>query len=202
MLLPERHKTPPIFPIVCIGGSAGSLAAYIDILQHIPAKAGIAIVIVSHRAPDNAGLLIALLAKAARMEVVEVTDGIQLQPGRIFVAPPHREITTNGVTLRLADHNPKPYGWPTLISDFLFSLASNCTTRAIVVIVSGMGYDGSRALARVKQAGGWTFAQSDASYLDMPQAAIDTHHVDFVLRANEIGRFLASLSEHLRLAHA
>jgi two-component system CheB/CheR fusion protein len=101
------------------------------------------------------------------MEVVEVTNGM-LEPGRVFVAPPQKEITTDGVALRISDDLPKGYGWPTLIGDFLFSLAHRCTLRAIVIIVSGMGYDGSGALGAVKQAGGWTFAQSDASYSSMP----------------------------------
>jgi chemotaxis response regulator CheB len=197
MLLPGKERTPPIFPVVCIGGSAGSLFAYTDILREMPAKAGVAIVIVSHRAPDHAGLLMTLLAKATRMEVVEVTDGMLLEPGRIFVAPPQKEITTDGVAFRVSEGGNN-HGWPTLISDFLFSLASRCTSRAIVIIVSGMGYDGSGALAKVKEAGGWTFAQSDASYSSMPQAAIETKHVDFVLRADQIGRYLASLSTHLR----
>jgi chemotaxis response regulator CheB len=198
MLFPDGNKTPPIFPVVCIGGSAGSLIAYIDILREMPAKARVAIVIVSHRAPEDAGRLITLLARATRMEVVEVTDGMALKPGCVFVAPPQKEITTDGVVLRVSEGVANNYGWPTLIGDFLFSLAHRCTSRAIVIIVSGLGYDGSGALATVKEAGGWTFAQSDASYPGMPQAAIDTKHVDFVLRANEIGRYLASLSKHLR----
>jgi two-component system, chemotaxis family, CheB/CheR fusion protein len=157
---------------VCIGGSAGSLIASIDILREMPAKAAVAIVIVSHRAPGDAGRSITLLAKATRMEVVEVTDGMVLEPGRVFVAPPQREITTDGVALRISKGVSDSHGWPTLIGDFLFSLASRCTSRAIVIIVSGMGYDGSGAFAAVKQAGGWTFAQSDASYPGMPEAAL------------------------------
>jgi two-component system CheB/CheR fusion protein len=183
---------------VCIGGSAGSLIAYIDILREMPAKSGVAIVIVSHRGPDESSRLITLLARATRMEVVEITDGMLLEPGRVFVAPPQREITTDGLALRISEDPTSGYGWPTLIGDFLFSLARKCSSRAIVIIASGMGYDGAGALAAVKQAGGWTFAQSDASYSSMPQAAIDTKHVDFVLRADEIGRYLASLSAHLR----
>jgi chemotaxis response regulator CheB len=193
--MPRGEKqAPAVFPIVCIGGSAGSLSAYIDILRQVPAKAGVAIVIVSHRAPGDAGRLITLLAKATNMEVVEVTDGIVLEAGRIFVAPPHKEITTDGIVLRLAEVVIEHHGWPSLISDFLFSLANKCTSRAIAIIVSGMGHDGSGALAAVKNGGGWTLAQSDANYSSMPQAAIDTNHVDFVLRAKDIGTYLASVS--------
>ena len=193
---PDQKKTYPIFPIVCIGGSAGSLGAYVDILRQIPTKVGMAIVIISHRALNDRGRLVTLLAKATRMEVVEADNGMLLEPDRIFVAPPHREITTDGVTLRVAVGLTENHGWPTLISDFLFSLASMCNSRAIAIVVSGMGYDGSVALAAVKRQGGWTLAQSDAEWLDMPQAAINTSHVDLVLSANEIGKYLASLGAH------
>lgn len=196
MVSSHQKKTPPNFPVVCIGGSAGSLAAYLDILRQIPANTGIAIVIVSHRAPSDAGRFVTLLAKAAQMEVIEATDRMPLQPDRIFVAPPQREITTDGVALRVAVDLTENHGWPTLISDFLFSLASTCASRAIAIVVSGIGYDGSGALAAVKKRGGSTLAQSDAEWLDMPQAAVNTSHVDLVLSANEIGRYLASLSAH------
>jgi two-component system, chemotaxis family, CheB/CheR fusion protein len=124
--------------------------------------------------------------------VVEVTEHILLKPNRVFVVPPHREITTDGVVLRLAGLT-KYHGWPTVISEFLFSLASMCASRGIAIIVSGTGHDGSTALAAVKEAGGSTFAQSDASYPNMPRAAVDTNHVDYLLTARQIGRHLASL---------
>ena len=202
MLSSDQEKTRSIFPIVCIGGSAGSLGAYTDILTQIPAKAGMAIVIIAHRGANEGGRIVTLLAKATQMEVVEANKGMLLEPGRIFVAPPQRAITTDGVALRVAMGLTKNHGWPTLISDFMFSLASMCTSRAIAIVVSGMGHDGSGALAAVKKQGGRTVAQSDAEWLDMPQSAIDTSHVDLVLSASEIGRYLASLSAHLRLQHA
>jgi chemotaxis response regulator CheB len=191
----NQDATPPnTFPIVCIGGSAGSFSAYMDILGEISAESQVAVVIVSHRALENSGLLVALLATATSMKVVEARDGMALQCGRIFVAPPHRQLTTDGVVLKVAVRLSKHCGWPTAISGFMFSLASMYTTRAIAIILSGMGHDGSNALAAIKEAGGRTLAQSNALYPDMPQAAIDTDHVDFVLQANEIGKYLASLT--------
>lgn len=202
MLLLDEDEKPPLFPVVCIGGSAGSLSAFVDILSQMPANAGVSIVIVSHRGIGDSDRLMKLLAKATQLDVVEVTDGISLKPGCIFVAPAHREVTTNGLALRLAVGLTENHGWPTLISDFIFSMARMCTSRAIAIIVSGMGYDGSSALAAVKKAGGWTLAQSDASHGDMPQAAIETNSVDLILPAKEIGKYLASLSEHLHSVHA
>jgi chemotaxis response regulator CheB len=199
MLSRYEGKTPPIFPIVCIGGSAGSLSAYIEILQQIPARSGMAVVIVSHRAMADTERLIRILVNETRQDVVEVTNGMLLEPGRVFVAPPHREITTDGLTLQLAAGQTGSQGWPTLITVFLCSLASMCTSRAVAIIVSGMGQDGSGAMAAVRKAGGTTLAQSDARYLDMPQAAIDTTYVDSILTATQIGEYLASLSHQLAM---
>jgi two-component system, chemotaxis family, CheB/CheR fusion protein len=198
VLLPDQERGSPYFPVVCIGGSAGSLPAYIDILTQLPKSSGLAIVIVSHRAIANSNLLLEILAKATGMEVVEAADGMLLRVARIFVAPPHRELTTDGVVLKLASGATGHNGWPTLISNFIISMADRCGSRGIAIIVSGMGHDGSSALRAVKKAGGWTFAQSDAEYIDMPQAAIDTNNVDFILRADQIGKHLASLITHLR----
>lgn len=198
IMMLSSEGVPPSFPIVCIGGSAGSLPAYIDILSHVPAGAGFAVVIVSHRSKENSGLLIKLLANATSMEIVEAANGMVLKPGRIFLAPPHREITTDGVVLKLAVGFTDSAGWPTLISVFMSSMASMCASRAIAIIVSGMGFDGSSALCAIKDAGGWTFAQSDADYMSMPQAAIDTKKIDFILSADEIGKLLASLDTHLQ----
>jgi len=192
MPFPDDGKTAPVFPVICIGGSAGSLCAYIDILRQIPTKSGMAIVVVSHRSQRD--LLISVLAKATAMEVVEVTDGMILEVGRVFVAPAHREMSTDGVRLSLARHFTEDYGTPKLVTQFLLSLASMCGPRTIAVIVSGMGGDGSTALSAVKKAGGRIFSQSDANYLQMPQAAVDTNCVDFELGAIEIGRYLALLS--------
>jgi two-component system CheB/CheR fusion protein len=200
MFSPHETQTSAVFPVVCIGGSAGGLRAYKDILGQMPLNAGLAIVIVSHRAIDDADRLVQLLSKMTHMEVVEVTDEVLLEPGFIYVTPPQREITTDGVVLKLAATQTKYQGWPTVISGFLFSLASTCSSRAIAIIVSGMGHDGSGALSAIKENGGCTLAQSDPEFLGMPQAAVDTNHVDFVLRSKEIGSYLASLSEHLRMA--
>jgi chemotaxis response regulator CheB len=190
---PDATKDSLTFPIVCIGGSAGALPAYVEILRQIPVLSGSATVIVSHRALGSQSTsLLELLARAAAVEVVEVTDGMLLEPDRIFVAPPHKKITTDGVVLILADE--EPHGWPTLISDFLVSLASTCRSRATAIILSGMGHDGSSALAAIKQGGGRTFAQSDADYPHMPDAAVATNCVDFTLSAHRIGKHLASLN--------
>ncbi|HXX15979.1 MAG TPA: chemotaxis protein CheB [Candidatus Eremiobacteraceae bacterium] len=197
-LAPATKAPVESFPVVCLGGSAGGLSAYKQILRELPADFNMAIVIVAHRARQNAMFLVPLLAKVTTMEVVEAKEGMRLQPNRVHVAPPQKAITTDGMVLRLK--RTKVIGWPTSIDAFLFSLAKQCASQAIAIILSGMGYDGSVALQAIKDAGGVTFAQSDASWGSMPQSAVNTGHVDFVLTASEIGKQLAMMSEESQAA--
>jgi two-component system, chemotaxis family, CheB/CheR fusion protein len=180
------------FPVVCLGGSAGGLNAYQQILRRLPADTGMAFVIVSHRGMANALLFLPVLRAMTNMAVVEATDGIRLEPNRVFVALPHMETTTDGVVLNVQARS-KPLGLPILITVFLLSLAKTCTSRSIAIILSGLGDDGSSALSAIKSEGGVTFAQSDAEWDAMPQEAIDTGHVDFILTAAEIGEHLATM---------
>jgi len=180
---------PGTFPIVCLCGSAGVLQAYKAILHGLPVNTGMTFVLVSHRGPENKNLLLRLLSTKTHMEIVEATDGFRLEPNLVIVAPPHVGITTDGIILKVCPR-PKTNRWPTVISDFLRSVAATCGSRSIVVILSGMGYDGSEALGAIKQRGGVTFAQSDCQFDSMPQEAIHTGHVDFVLSAAKIGELL------------
>lgn len=153
-----------------------------------------AFVIVSHRGMGDAHLFLPLLRRLSSMVVVEVTHGMRLEPNRIFVAPPHMETTTDGVVVNVQACS-KAQGWPTVISVFLFSLAKACGSRSIAIILSGVGHDGSSALAAIKAAGGTTMAQSDGEWKNMPQKAVSTGYVDFVLTAAEIGKRLATMKE-------
>lgn len=180
---------PGTFPVVCLCGSAGVLQAYKEILCGLPINTGMTFVLVSHRGPDNKNLLLHLLSTKTHMEIVEATDGCKLEPNLVIVAPPHVEITTDGIVLKVCPR-PKTNRWPTVISDFLRSVAATCASRSIVVILSGVGYDGSEALGAIKNSGGVTFAQSDCQFEGMPQEAINTGHVDFILTARKIGEHL------------
>ncbi len=178
------------FPIVCLGGSAGSLEPCREILRHIPNDSGMAFVIVSHRALANPEMLGHLLSRVARIPVIEIADAMPLAPACIFVKPARTDLTTDGLLLRMQSSSPRR-GWPVDITHFLCSLAEMCSSRVVAVILSGMGSDGSSALRAVKAGGGTVFAQSDALYGDMPQSAIGTGYVDFTLSATKIGQRLA-----------
>ena len=181
------------FRVVCLGGSAGSLEAYTGILRHIPADTGMAFVIASHRNFENASLLLPILARVTTMPVLEVEEGMPLEPNRVYLMPPSVEMTVNNNEFALQPPR-KPRGWPMTISIFLLSLAEACGQRAIAVILSGVGHDGSAALKAIKAAGGMTFAQSDAAFGDMPRHAVETGHVDFILSPAEIAMSLLELN--------
>ncbi len=184
------------FPVICLCGSAGGLEAYKTILRKLPADSGMAFVILAHRAPGNTTLPL-LLAGATRMPVYEIEEGMLLEPDCIFLLPPRVNMTTSGQRFHL-EPRLEPRGWPISISTFLFSLAASAGPRVVAVILSGMAYDGSAALGAVKAGGGTTFAQSGADCESMPQHAIDTGHVDFILTAAEIGVHLSTMAPRLR----
>src|SRR5579862_6344255 len=116
---------------------------------------------------------------------------MRLEPDQVFVMPPRGHMTTNGLELRIQSQ-PKLQGRPVSITDFLLSLAETAGQRALVVILSGMGKDGSGALAAIKGAGGVTLAQSNAAYDSMPLHAIETGYVDLSLTSTEIAQALSS----------
>jgi two-component system CheB/CheR fusion protein len=179
--------------VVCLGGSAGGLEAYMDILGSLPADTGMGFVIAPHRALEYAHLLPQLLSNVTGMPVMEVKQGMRLEPNRVFVMPPRVDMTLAGNVFDLRTPSRRP-GWPKTINTFLCSLAETAGPRAVAVILSGLDGDGSAALKAIKSAGGLTFAQSDASYDSMPRTAMETGHIDYMLPASGIAKALLALA--------
>lgn len=186
--VPKDH-----FRVVCLGGSAGGLQAYRDILRGLSADTGMAFVIAAHRAPEHTQLLPQLLSAVTKMPVVEVKEGMRLEPNRVFLIPPRMDLITTGNEFHLRT-TARPPGWPKTINLFLFSLAEAIGPRAVAVILSGLDGDGSAALKSIKAAGGVTFAQSDATSKSMPREAVETGHIDYLLPAAEIAKALVVLA--------
>jgi two-component system CheB/CheR fusion protein len=181
------------FRVVCLGGSAGGLQAYMNILRGLPADTGMAFVIAAHRAPEHTQLLPHLLSAVTRMPIVEVKEGMRLEPNQIFLIPPRMDMTATGDEFHLRT-TARPPGWPKTINLFLFSLAESIGPRAVAFILSGLDGDGSAALKSIKAAGGVTFAQSDATSKSMPREAVETGHIDYLLPASEIAKALLALA--------
>jgi two-component system CheB/CheR fusion protein len=181
------------FRVICLGGSAGGLEPYIDILRGVPADTGMAFVVAQHRGPDYPDMLPQLLATSTRMPVVQVEQGMHLQPNRVYVMPPRIDMTIekNRFCLR---NTERPPGWPKTINVFLCSLAEAMQQRSVAVILSGLDGDGSAALKTIKAVGGVTFAQSDAKFDSMPLTAVETGHIDYMLPALDIAKALTALA--------
>ena len=181
------------FPIVCVGGSAGSLNAFKSFLEHFPEDLGVAIVVVNHITRSPASLH-DILPRHTNIPVVLITDKLRLQPNHVYIIPERRELRVCDTEFRLAPIS-KIRGWPDVITIFLRSLAGHWDGKLIAVIVSGMDGDGAAAMGEIKDVGGIIFAQTPdtAEWSDMPDEAIKTGYVDFVLSAGDIALKIAEI---------
>jgi two-component system chemotaxis response regulator CheB len=183
------------FPIVCVGGSAGGLDAYTRLLRHLPANMGVGIVIVNHLR-TTATLLHEILPRYTEMPVELITEGMLIQPDHVFIIPPQRDLHILDGEFHLQPIS-KPRGWPDVITVFLRSLTRHWNGKLIAVIVSGYDGDGAAALCGIKEVGGITIAQKleTAEHPDMPESAIASGCIDFVLSPEDIAQ------EIVRIAH-
>jgi chemotaxis response regulator CheB len=184
------------FPIVCVGGSAGGLDAYIRLLKNLPADMGVAIVIVNHITimPTQ---LHEVLPRFSSMPVELITENLRIEPNRVFIIPANRDLHVDDGEFHLAPIS-KPRGWPDVITVFLRSLTQYWDGKLIAVIVSGYDGDGAEALCGIQEVGGITIAQKldTAIQPDMPESAIASGCIDFILSPEEIAR------EIVRIANA
>jgi chemotaxis response regulator CheB len=182
------------FPVVCVGGSAGGLDAYVRLLSNLPSDMGVAIVIVNHLR-IVATRVHEILPRHTAMPVELITDRLLIRPDRVFIIPAQHDLHVLDGAFRLKPIS-KPRGWPDVITVFLRSLTENWEGRLIAVIVSGYDGDGAAALCAIKDVGGVTIAQalSTAGQPDMPHSAIDSGCIDFVLSPEEIATKIRSIA--------
>ena len=182
------------FPIVCVGGSAGGLDAYIRLLQNLPADMGVAIVIVNHitTLPTQ---LHTVLPRFTSMPVTLITDDLSIEPNQVFIIPSNRDLHVEDGEFQLKPIS-KPHGWPDVITVFLRSLTQCWDGKLIAVIVSGYDGDGADALCGIQDVGGITIAQKPetAKQPDMPESAIDSGCIDYVLSPEEIAKVIVQVA--------
>ena len=185
------------FPVVGIAASAGGLAAFTQLLSHLAVDTEMAFVLIQHLEPDRQSLLSELLAKATKMQVCEAQNGMVVEPNRVYTIPPNTKMVLLDGVLQLSPRE-KVFG-KYMPGDALFtSLAVDRGDRAIAVVLSGGDGDGSLGLTAIKEAGGVTFAQCEATAKvdSMPTTAIATGNVDFVLPPEKIAQELLNLSRN------
>lgn len=188
-------STTAYFPIVGIGASAGGLAAFEAFFSGMPAATdpGMAFVLVQHLAPDHKSILTDLIRRYTRMQVFEVEDGMVVQVNCAYIIPPNRDMAFLNGTLQLLEPTA-PRGHRLPINFFFSSLAQDQHERAIGVILSGTGSDGTLGVRAIKGEGGMVMAQNPSSteFDGMPRSAIATGMVDYELAPAEMPAQLIS----------
>ena len=184
---PDKNAAEPAedfsdIPVVGMGGSAGSLEALKRFFTAMPADSGAAFVVIMHLSPTHESLLPELLAQHTQMRVVQARDATHLYPNCVYVIPPNQYLTVrNGIFYLVAPIKQEGIRMP--IDFFFRSLAEDRQERAICMLFSGAGSDGTLGVRAVRGAGGLSIAQDPATaqFNDMPSSAVATGLVDFVL---------------------
>jgi two-component system, chemotaxis family, CheB/CheR fusion protein len=196
-LNPGETETESKFPIVGVAASAGGLEAFTQLLEHLPVDTGMAFVLIQHLSPDHQSLLTEILARVTQMQVREAQQGMVVEPNHVYVIPPNAKMVLDGGVLQLSPRE-KVFGKYMPGDAFFISLAADRGHKSIAVVLSGGDGDGSLGLTAIKAAGGVTFAQCEATakFDSMPNAAVATGHVDFVLSPEQIAVELVNLSRN------
>jgi two-component system CheB/CheR fusion protein len=193
------NPASPPYPVVGIGASAGGLAAVEAFFTHMPADAGVemAFVLVQHLAPQHKSILTELVQRFTQMTVTEISDGVAIQPNNVYIIPPNHDLELYHGTLHLMEL-VTVHGLHLPIDAFFRSLARDQREQTICIVLSGAGSDGALGVRAVNEAGGMTMAQlpESAEYASMPQSAIATGLVDYVLPPAEMPAALLSYVRH------
>jgi two-component system, chemotaxis family, CheB/CheR fusion protein len=187
-----------IFPIVGVGASAGGIEAASTLLQSLPERPGLAVVIIQHQERKRAGGLPQVFSRVTSLPVTEARDGAEVLADHVYISPPFADVTISGGVLHLG----MPETRAALPIDlFLESLAEDQGSRAIGVVLSGTASDGTHGAKAIKAEGGITFAQDESARFDgMPRAAIAAGSIDFVLSPDKIAKELVRIAHHAYVA--
>lgn len=189
------EDTDPVQPnsverpfIVGIGASAGGLEALSQLFPNLPKNLGLSYVVVQHLSPTYRSMMSQLLGRETTMPVRDIEDGTKPEPNTVYITPPNRNITMSAGRFRLVEPAKESLPKPS-VNLFFASLAEEAAESCIGIILSGTGSDGAAGIHAIKAAGGFTFSQdpSTAKYNGMPQSAIDTGSVDWILPPENMG---------------
>ena len=188
------------FPIVGIGASAGGLDAFKALLAATPPDTGMAFVLIQHLDPLHASLMAELLSSRTTMPVAPAAEGARIEPNHVYLIPPGVSLSVARGKLHLSAPAER-HGARLAFDFFLRSLAEDCGERAICVVLSGTGTDGSEGLKAVKKRGGFVIVQdpSEAAFDGMPKSAIKTGQADRTLRVASIPSALINRASVLRV---
>ena len=187
----------PAFPVIGIGASAGGIDAFHSFFNHMPPDCGMAFVMILHLPAAHKSMLSEILTRWTSMPVIEAVDGVQIQPNRVYVPPPHSVVTLNDGHIHVearsaqSDRVFRPDRWILRFS------GSTLRERSVGIVLSGTGSDGALGLKAIKECGGLTIAQGKngtaPQYGEMPAGAIATGVVDIIAPVEEIPGHLMRL---------
>jgi two-component system CheB/CheR fusion protein len=192
-------RTHPL-RVVGMGASAGGLEAFEQFFTHMPADSGMAFVLVPHLAPSYKSIMTEILQKYTKMEVMEAGDGMVVQPNKVYVIPPNKDMAILNGALQLMEP-AGVHGQRHPIDFFFRSLAHDQKEKAVSIVLSGTGTEGTLGLREIKGEGGLVMAQDteSAKYDGMPRSAIATNLVDFILPADQMPEHLIKFSKGIKL---
>ena len=194
-------ESPATFAIVGVGASVGGMEAFGELLREVPAGTGLAFVFIQHPGSTHPGDLSATLARTTSFPVLEIQEGMRVEPEHVYVVPPHADVGIRKGTLALFPRSSDERT-PHLPIDFFFKgLAADLGNQAIGVVLSGTGSDGAEGVRAIKAEDGVTFAQdpTPAAFGAMPEAAVATGAtgaVDVYLSVPEIAREILRIGRH------
>ena len=177
VLSPENN-----FPVVALGASAGGLEAFTQFLSGLTAKTGMAFVIIQHLDPSHPSSLVELLGRVSPIPIVEATEGVTIKPDHAYIIPPGKSLTIHNRILSIAGDQEHP-GITHSINHFFGSLAEDIGERAVGIILSGTGNDGTEGARAIKAHDGLIIVQKleSARYDGMPKSAIESGVADYIL---------------------
>lgn len=200
-MIPGTAVSANAFPIVAIGASAGGLEALEQFLSHVPPASGMAFVIIQHLDPDREDMLSELLQRATAMPVRQARNRMKIKQDSVYVIPPNTDISILHGSLYLLEP-AAPRGLRLPIDFFFHALAEDRRERAIGVILSGMGSDGTLGLRSIKECGGIVLVQQPdtAKFDSMPKSAIAAGLADIIAAPEELPLRIFEILSHLRPA--
>lgn len=200
--LAEKVEKKPL-TVVGMGASAGGLEAFEQFFSKMPPDSEIAFILVPHLDPTHASMMSDLLKRFTAMKVIEVKDKMRVEPDRIYVIPPNKDMSIHDGILHLSPPQ-EPHGLRMPIDFFFRSLAEDCGERAICIILSGNGTDGTMGLRAIHGVGGMSMVQelATAKYDGMPRSAISTGLADYILPVEKMPAQLILYVEHTFLKKA
>ena len=184
--------------VVGLGGSAGSIPAFREFFRNVPHDSGMAYVVILHLSPEYESRLAEILQSSTAIAVHQVRESVKVEPNQVYVIPPNKSLALRGGMLHVSDisgHEERRAP----VDIFFRTLADTLDSRAVCVIVSGTGADGSMGLRRVKEYNGLVLAQdpSEAEFGDMPRSSIATGLVDYVIPVADMPRKIAAYRAQL-----